>query len=144
MNHFFPFRELWFIFVFIEPAPLDITSDITLDITFLYQILLSKFTLIVSHWKMWCRSDVRCDVQRGRLIVPIQVQPKLLYINCIFLNINYFLRSKVILLCDFWNSISSSTREAHAIHHEYIFSILFSIQVTSALDKSNKIPTGLS
>ena len=26
-----------------EPAPLDITSDITLDITFLYQILLSKF-----------------------------------------------------------------------------------------------------
>ena len=48
------------IFVYIEPAPLDITSDITLDITFLYQILLSKFPH--RHHIEKCDVDVMSDV----------------------------------------------------------------------------------
>ena len=43
-----------------EPAPLDITSDITLDITFLYQILLSKFPH--RHHIEKCDVDVMSDV----------------------------------------------------------------------------------
>ena len=43
-----------------EPAPLDITSDITLDITFLYQILLSKFPH--RHHIFQCDVDVMSDV----------------------------------------------------------------------------------